>query len=228
MKSKSKFDKYINNYRKTLNRSLSLSGETSNFFAKYKAQKLFEWLPQLSNKKINILDFGCGDGNMTYYVSRLFSQAKIFGIDSSRESVKQASKNHPQIKFKTNNKNIIEFDSNTFDLAYAAGVFHHIKFDQHNKFISEIIRILKPNGYFVLFELNPYNPLTRLTFKRCPIDKDANMLSAKYSKQLLQKHGSTIIKYYCFFPSFLKALRPLEKYLTWFPLGALYACITKK
>ena len=55
MKQKHEFDNYIKNYRQNLNQSLALSGETSGFFALYKAKKLREWLPELSNKKISIL-----------------------------------------------------------------------------------------------------------------------------------------------------------------------------
>ena len=32
----------------------------------------------------------------------------------------------------------------------------------------------------------------------------------------------------CFFPAILKLLRPLEKWLTWFPLGAQYFVVGKK
>ena len=49
------FDKYINNYRENLDKSLSISGETSDFFAKYKAKKLLEWFPNLANKEIKII-----------------------------------------------------------------------------------------------------------------------------------------------------------------------------
>ena len=225
---KHEFDTYIKAYRENLNKSLSLSGETSDFFAKYKAQKLFEWFPEYNKKNCNILDFGCGDGNMTQHVHNIFPKAKVFGIDPSSESIKEAQKTNPEILFKTVSNNTLNFPSQTFDLIYAAGVFHHINFNDHKETLNEIMRRLKPNGRFVLFELNPLNPLTRYTFKNCPIDKNATMLKPSYAKNLLKPFGKTDTKFYCFFPAQFKKLRPLEKYITKLPLGALYATIVKK
>ncbi len=228
MHQEHEFDKYLKNYRKNLDISLSLSGETSDFFAQYKAQKLAEWLPQLQTKKIEILDFGCGDGQMTAYVQQKFANAQVFGTDISHNSIAYATKKHPHISFSMTQNNTITYPANKFDLVYAAGVFHHIPLTEHQKFISQIMQVLKPGGYFVLFELNPYNPLTQKTFKQCPIDKKATMLSSRYAKNLLQPYGSVTTKYYFFFPSFLKKIRPIEKFLSRLPIGALYAIILKK
>lgn len=228
--NKNEFDKHIKNYRKNLNQTLSFSGETSDFFAQYKAQKLFSWFPKLQNKKITILDYGCGDGTMTNYVQKQFVQATIYGTDPSQLSIEYAAKHHPRITFAHLQKNELNFPANTFDLIYTAGVFHHIPFDEHQYWYSQIMQALKPSGHFILFELNPYNPLTQRTFKRCPIDKNATMLAPRYAKKLLSQPKTHTIKtiYYCFFPAFLKKLRVFEKYLTWLPLGALYACIVQK
>jgi SAM-dependent methyltransferase len=94
--------------------------------------------------------------------------------------------------------------------------------------MKEIVRILKPGGVFVIFELNPLNPLTVRTFRRNPIDQDATMLKPWYAYNLTNKFGTSTIKFYCFFPKFFAWLRPLEKFLTKFPFGALYAMILKK
>ena len=226
--NKNEFDEYIKNYRLNLNKTLSLSGETSDFFAQYKAQKLRSWFPALVERKATILDYGCGDGTMANYVAKQFPKAAVHGIDPSKLSIEYAAQHHPSIKFIPMKKNNITYPPETFDLVYAAGVFHHISSSEHDYFLSHILRILKPGGHFVLFELNPYNPLTQRTFRRCPIDKNRTMLSPGYAKKILSTAGSVKTKYYCFFPAFFKKLRVVEKYLTWLPLGALYACIVQK
>lgn len=225
---KHEFDKHIKNYRENLNETLSLSGETSDFFARYKTEKLFEWFTEYNKESCNILDFGCGDGNMTQHIHNVFPKAQIFGADPSSESITQAQKTNPEIIFKTIFNSTLDFPPKMFDLIYAAGVFHHIPFQDHKKTLSEIMRILKPNGRFVLFELNPLNPLTRHIFKNCPIDKNATMLSSSYAKKLLKPFGKTDTKFYCFFPAQLSKLRTLEKYITKLPFGALYATIIQK
>ena len=85
-----------------------------------------------------------------------------------------------------------------------------------------------PFNCIVLFELNPLNPLTVLTFKRNPIDQNATMLKPWYAYHLAKNYGNAEIKFYCFFPKILKWLRPTERFLTKLPFGALYATIIKK
>jgi len=224
---KHEFDEYIHNYRETLDQAVAISGESSAFFAEYKAKKLYEWFPQKNKKGISILDFGCGDGLMASFVKVFFPHAKIFGVDPSQESIEFAQEAHPSISFSVSNEHI-PFPDNTFDLMYAAGVFHHIPFSEHKKYFDEIHRVLKSQGIFVLFELNPLNPLTQWIFRHNPIDKNAQMLWPWYAKKILKKYGAVSLKYYCFFPRLLSKLRPIEPYMIHIPVGALYACILNK
>ncbi len=224
---KHEFDKYIKNYRENLDKSLWLSGESSTFFAEYKAAKLKEWFPLQAQQEQTILDFGCGDGLMTSFVNVFFPKANVYGVDPSSESINVAHMAYPNITFSVSDTQI-EFEDHFFDMIFTAGAFHHIPFIEHEHYLSEIYRILKPGGYFILFELNPLNPLTAFTFKRNPIDKNAKMMFPWYSKKLLTMFGNPSIKFYCFFPRLLRKLRFLEPYLTQIPLGALYAIIVQK
>lgn len=229
---KAEFDHYIKDYRKNLDNALSLSGESSSFFAEYKALKLKEWFLERIVISQHILDFGCGDGVMTSFVAQYFPNASVYGIDPSPDSIKTAQQTYPAITFSTNyeDKTDLAFQDNTFDLIFTAGTFHHIPFNNHEGYFKEIFRILKPGGSFVLFELNPLNPLTVITFKRNPIDQNATMMTPWYSykqcKKIWQKKLN--LKFFCFYPRSLGWLRPTEKYITKVPLGALYAIIGNK
>jgi ubiquinone/menaquinone biosynthesis C-methylase UbiE len=224
------FDKFAQNYREKLDESLALSGESSEYFAQLKVQKLIQWLPELNNKKITVLDFGCGDGLMTSYLADHFKQGIIHGLDPSPKSIEIAQKNYPSIHFAVNSESTTKLDyhDEMFDLVCSAGTFHHIPFEMHQGYLDEIKRILKPGGIFVLFELNPLNPLTVRTFKNNPIDKNAKMLTPWYAYQLTKSRGSSHIKFYCFFPRMLRWFRFTESFLVKVPWGALYAVIMHK
>ncbi|MBI2775492.1 class I SAM-dependent methyltransferase [Candidatus Dependentiae bacterium] len=224
------FDQFAHNYRENLDKSLSLSGESSAYFAELKARKLAEWFPHLATKKISILDFGCGDGMMAGFLPRYFANAQIHGADPSPKSIEIAQKNYPEFNFLINSETTtsLDYSDDRFDIVYSAGTFHHIPFEMHQGYINEIYRILKPDGIFILFELNPLNPLTMRTFKNNPIDKNAKMLTPWYSYRLLKKYGKAHINFYCFFPRMLARLRFSEKFLTKLPLGALYAAIMQR
>ncbi len=228
---KAEFDLYIKGYRDEIDKNLiRFSGESSNFFADYKALKLKEWLPEYGNKSPLIADFGCGDGLMASYIANYFPQAKIHGIDPSPESIKVAQQKYPHFHFTINSdqKSDLDFDDNYFDIIYSAGTFHHIPFKYHEGYIQEIHRILKPNGIFILYELNPLNPLTSLIFRLSPIEVNAKMLNPWYAYRLLKNYGKLTRKFNFFFPKFLSFLRPIEKYMTKIPCGGLYAIMVRK
>jgi len=226
------FDHYIQNYRGNLDAHLSLSGESSTYFAQYKAQKLHEWLSSKVATHPIILDFGCGDGLMTQFVAAEFSTAACYGIDPSSESIAVAQEKYPHITFAVNSEThtSLPYEDHFFDIIFAAGAFHHIPFSMHPGYLAELKRICKPKGYIVMFELNPLNPLTVYTFKHNPIDQNAKMLTPWYAKRLcttVLKNKEITLNYYCFFPHKLRFLRPLEKFITWLPISALYAVLVK-
>lgn len=227
---KREFDQYIDNYRTNCDQALWLSGESSSYFARYKAQKLAEWLPAKTSTSARILDFGCGDGVMTHFVHTYFPHAHMYGVDPSPKSIETAKKQFDQITFRVSSEESrhLDFDSHVFDIIFSAGVFHHIPFEQHTDYIQELFRILKPGGHLVIFELNPFNPLTMWTFKRNPIDRDATMMRPSYAHRLTKEYGKPRLLFYCFYPKPLNWLRFTEPFMTKIPFGALYATITQK
>ena len=226
---KAEFDEFAQDYRDIQNQELSLTGENSFYYAHLKAKKLHEWLPfYFHGTPKNILDFGCGDGVMTEEVRKFFPHTKIYGTDPSSESIDVAQKQYPLINFKVSDTHVPYFKNQEFDVIVCAGAFHHIPFKEHAHYITELTRILSPKGCLILFELNPLNPGTAYLFKDHPMEKNATMLKPWYTKNLVSSFGKTSTMFYCFFPHFLRFLRPLEPYITKIPLGGLYATILKK
>lgn len=221
------FDQFAQEYHAIIDHSLHATGETSEYFARLKAEKLAQWLPHLVNAPLAILDFGCGDGAMTNFVSQTFTKAAMFGVDPSSKSIDVAAQKYPHISFGVST-DTIPFADARFDIVTAAGVFHHIPFHQHKNYYDEVFRVLKPGGTFVMFELNPLNPGTRYIFKRSPVDQNARMLTPWYAKDMLKQHGATRTNFYAFFPHALKKLRFMERLFTKVPFGGLYASLTTK
>lgn len=222
------FDQFAKNYRDIIDPAMKATGETSDYFAHLKAQKLTEWFPHYIDKNISILDFGCGVGAMTSHIIKYFGQATVYGIDPSQESIRVAQEKLYNVNFRVASGINVGFSEKMFDLVVAANVFHHIPFQEHILCAQEIFRVLKPGGNFIMMELNPYNPGTRYIFNRNPIDRNAQLLVPRYSARLFHEYGKIQIKYFCFFPALLRKLRFLEAYATKVPLGGLYALLTTK
>lgn len=224
------FDQFASDYRKILDDVCSATGESSLYFAEVKAQKLAKWFPHLIDAPLHILDFGCGDGMMTWQVSKIFKNAKMYGVDPSPKSIEIAQKLYPSMTFGVNSDihTAIDFEDAQFDLVLTAGVFHHIPYRMHDGYMSELTRILKKNGCLVMFELNPLNPGTVYIFNKSPFEDNAKMLKPWYTYKLTKKYGGCSIKYYSFFPRWMKWFRPLEKWIERVPCGGLYAAIVRK
>jgi hypothetical protein len=85
-------------------------------------------------------------------------------------------------------------------------------------------KILSPGGRIIIFEHNPFNPMTRHMVSTCEFDVDAELITKANLIKLLRDCGYKISKsgFCLFFPGFLSFLRPIEKYLAWLFLGGQY------
>ena len=107
------------------------------------------------SKVKSVLDVGCGMGAFT----KILSQRGFFvtAVDYSQEVISFAKKasNNSNARFLTANIYDIPFDKDTYDMVICIAVFQHLK--DPKKAISEIKRVLKPGGIFVVITLNLFS-----------------------------------------------------------------------
>ena len=224
------FDAFSEEYRIVHTKNLRLSGAESDYFCEH---KILEIKKQEGSLSLKLLDFGCGDGLTSKYFIKHFPSSFYYGIDVSSENIKQALLLKPHnCSFYLYPGNELPFEDETFDIALAANVFHHIDRKDHVKTIMEISRTLKPTGRLYIFEHNPINPVTQCIVKTCIFDKKAKLLLPSHFKRCF--HDSQMstykIKYLLFFPRhrIFKWFIKLEEYLRKLPVGAQYLIIGKK
>ena len=179
----------------------------------------------------NILDFGTGVGSSIPFLAKYFHEASLFGTDVSEDSLNIARKRFPNLgEFNLFDGKMLPYSEGQFDLALATCVFHHIPANEHIQLIQEVSRTLRSGGAFMIYEHNPINPMTLHAVNTCTFDENAVLLKRCQVRNVLQEAGMKVVmqEYRVFFPSFLKLLRPLEKYLAWLPLGAQHFVVGKK
>jgi len=117
-----------------------------------------------------------------------------------------------------------------FGLALAACVFHHIDAAEHVEKLAEIRRVLASGGSLLVYEHNPWNPLTRKAVRECPFDENAQLMTAATLATRARDAGfsAVTVRYRVFFPAALAWLRPLERFMGWLPAGAQYCVICRK
>ena len=219
------FDNYSDNYDEIMNNQLSSFEGDVSYFAEY---KIIETKKALSTVPKSILDFGCGVGRNMGFLSKHFSNSELFGCDISSKSILLARKEIKNVTFFELGQDII---NQKFDLIFISNVFHHIAVDERPTVLTEqIIPLLNENGNLIIFEHNPYNPITLRIVANCEFDADAELIKKKELIKILSNNNFIKLSsgYIHFFPSNIGFMFKFEKLLKWFFLGAQYFCMFKK
>jgi SAM-dependent methyltransferase len=226
------FDQFADEYRQFHRQNIRVSGEEPEFFYEYKVKDtaaLVAASPLRSS--LRILDFGAGVGNAVPYFHQYLPGCTLTCLDVSRKSLAVAEQRFPgQARFIAFQGHQMPFPDGDFDLVFSACVFHHIPHAEHDSIFREWFRVLRSGGVAVVFEHNPYNPLTVHAVKTCPFDANAVLIPARTLLWHVQRAGFTSLvrRYRIFFPGPLRALRRLERGMAWLPLGAQYYVAARK
>jgi ubiquinone/menaquinone biosynthesis C-methylase UbiE len=225
------FDKFADEYRAMHAANIRLSGETPEYFAEYKIVDIAAELAREEVVAHRALDFGAGVGYSVPFFARHLPAARVTCLDVSRKSLDVGAAQHGNAaEFAHFDGRKIPFDDDTFDVALASCVFHHIPHDEHVALLAEIRRVLGNHGRLFIFEHNPLNPLTRHAVNTCEFDEHAQLVRAPTMRRRVRDAGFAVaeIRYRIFFPHALRGLRPLEAKMTWLPLGAQYYVVARK
>jgi SAM-dependent methyltransferase len=188
-------------------------------FAEYKVLKLKDFL---TGQPKTILDFGCGVGRNTLFLQKHFPQTQVYGYDVSESSLAESKKYAPLAHFLSTKD--LQQSGIAFDLIFVSNVFHHIEPGQRAAVMASLVQSSQAGTQIIIFEHNPFNPVTCHLVNTCPFDKDAVLLKPKELQALFLQAGMKNIRshYTLFFPACLKWLRFLERYLRFLPLGGQY------
>lgn len=213
------FDKFTGSYNSLLRQNTKFFVADDTYFARYKVLLTKQ---MLDRKPARILEYGCGIGRNIPFLRQYFKSSEICGSDISAKSLDVARTQNPGIYFWEEGD--VTSERSEFDLVFVAGVFHHIPPGERAGIARNLYSRLKRGGSLVVFEHNPYNPLTRYIVSSCVYDEDAVLLAPSEVRHHLEQAGLGVVKhsYALFFPPSLWMLRWLEKRLGWLPLGGQY------
>lgn len=220
------FDRHADHYREVHMRNIAISGEPPEYFSDYKMR---DFLDLVCNSELpengRFLDFGSGIGNSVAPFQTHFPHAHLTCADVSSESLAVSAATHGgNVEYVLMKEGLLPVEEAVFDGAFACCVFHHIYSGDHRKVLSELKRVVRPNGLLMIYEHNPYNPLTVRSVNSCPLDENAVLITAHDMVLACIDAGwkEARCDYRVFFPSFLSRLRGVENHLRWLPLGAQY------
>lgn len=221
------FDHFAGNYDDLLHDPLrDRFAGGSDFFIKQKCRIVARRLSGgATERALRVLDAGCGQGTAFAFFDK---STHVFGTDISLPMLRDAAKRGPvavQEPFD------LPFADSTFDAIYAFCIYHHIPDDDHVRHLRELTRVVKPGGQVMVFEHNPYNPVTARIFARAPIDQGCHMIDPARLRGTFRAAGLGDLEqgYFLFVPEPLhKMFGFVEPALSWLPLGGQYFVAGRK
>ena len=223
------FDRYAENYNEILEKTLAVSGEGKEYYARGRVAWLARCLGEMGLRPRSVMDFGCGTGSTTAWFHELLHAESVLGIEDSQKLIEVARRSFGGDRTAFLARRELNPDE-SMDLVFSSCVFHHIPVSERASAIQTVFQSLRPGGLFSLWEQNPWNPATRFVMSRCEFDKDAVTLTPPEARSLLRVGGFEIVRtdFLFIFPSALAWLRWLEPILSRVPLGAQYHVLGRK
>ena len=109
-----------------------------------------------------LVDVGCGPGYLLVDMARALYDLKFIGVDISPQMVEKATGNIAskgfieRVSFRVGDIQGLPFESNSLDFVVSTLSLHH--WLQPSQGFEEILRVLKPGGQFLVFDLKRNSP----------------------------------------------------------------------
>jgi ubiquinone/menaquinone biosynthesis C-methylase UbiE len=193
-----------------------IANKYSDLFVKENELSIAAYFKQfdfdLNNKKL--IDLGCGDGHDLQIFGK--HGAILHGIDASEDMVKQAKVLNPSADIKVGYFENIPYPDNSFDIVVSKWSFQTSA--EIEPIYKEVLRVLKPNGYFVFLTGHPTRQF--IEKKKHPKDyfKKEMVESVLFGGKITVKEPSHTMNEYLS-PFFLHHF-VLQEYMEGFDAGA--------
>ena len=220
------FDDYASDYDALLDDPIRRRFARDNaFFVQRKVDVILDLLRRAGRapRTLRWLDVGCGRGELLKAGATHFQDVR--GCDVSTAMLEHAAP-VPVVLQREIAK--LPFGDREFDLVTAVCVLHHVEPDARAALLAEMRRVLTAGGLLLVIEHNPLNPATRLIVSRTPVDRDAQLLSARALRRLLCDGRVVPLAsvYFLFLPAAVyRRCGVVERLLSRLPLGGQYGVL---
>jgi SAM-dependent methyltransferase len=219
------YDRHRDRYAADLDAAVRFSGKDHSFFTRRKAEELLRLAERHVGPAagLSALDVGSGIGLTDAYLTGRF--ASLTGVDVAQGVLERAAERNPDAEYSVYDGKRLPFADASFDVTFTVCVVQVLPPERRAAFIAELQRVTAARGIVVVFEHNPYNPLTRLAVRRFSLGHDARMLPARKVANLFREAGCEVLEsaHILVVPSDSGPAQRLERSLQRLPVGAQYA-----
>ncbi len=199
---------------------------------KFTEEKIRQVVRQKGKNNVTILDYGCGTGVHSIFLAK--QGARVYGIDISKNAItiakEWAKRKHvkAQTVFQLMDGEKLLFPENFFDIVFNCDTLSCV---DRKKVFPEIVRVLKPHGYFISVDTLGHNPILNLRRRIRLMRGDRtlqtfnNILTTNDIKTMLQYFDKADVR---FFHLFTIAGILLEKLFGFISIGRFLEKIDKR
>jgi SAM-dependent methyltransferase len=170
-------------------------------------RKMLESVPWRGDE--SVLDVGCGSGLLLNGAALKVKRGRVVGIDLWSSSggggnLELLWKNAlaenvaNRIDFREADARKMPFESESFDVVFSSGALHHIShnFADHKKAVHEMVRVLKPGGHIVLWDVSHMIEASATKMKlegiKCNVQESGRFLGYDMSMLFGRKARSSV------------------------------------
>lgn len=233
------FDEFARGYDAGMSHPLMrLCGRSAEDFLRPKARwllnQLASWSPS-RRAELRLLDLGCGTGTFLAVLRRLGFQGELYGGDVSPKMLAEAARRWPDDagncpRWELLTGHTWPYADETFDCVVCCCVLHHVSQDARDDLFREASRVLRPGGQLVVFEHNPWHPLTQLVVRTMRIDRHAVLLSVGEIRKRATRAALIVrcTEYLLFLPPRWKWAERVDRWCRHLPCGGQYVVVAQK
>jgi len=153
----------------------------STFHSYYEKPAIRAELPKLDG--LDVISIGCGSGVDARWLADNGAK-RVVGMDIASGLIDIAKKNHPGIEFRVMDMDSLDFEDESFGLAYSSLALHYV--DDWVKPLQEAWRILKPGGQYIFSCGHPIDSAMEYF-------KDDESRGARLGRTIMQVTGRRIV-----------------------------------
>lgn len=189
----------MTNYKKLSEKTFNMQAKTYDTDKNGKhARSLYQHIiNELSAVRFSsVLDVGCGTGEILYMLKNIYPAISLYGIDISREMLKQAEdKGLCKVNLLLGDAENLPFENENFDLLVCTDSFHH--YPNPQKAINEFYRVLENDGYLLLADFWKPFPIRQLMNLFLPFSSegDVKIYSINQILNFLKNAGFQDVQY---------------------------------
>ncbi len=157
-------------------------------------KKLLELADLKGHEKV--LDIACGTGTFDLMIAKILDRGSIRAIDISPKMLGIAKRKAEQkgfkIHYEVGSSQELPYNHHEFDVVFTSLMFHHLDYQEKQRSLHEIHRVLKPNGRYISVEFGEF---PKDFFHRMIIDftHASGILHGIYPYRLIEEAGFYVV-----------------------------------